>query len=95
MLPPRAQVDQPGRVVLQFAGEPEGRRRGAGLRRAPRVVVDDAERRAGIGYGAPDAAQGVGGVPGARAAGDGCEAIEAIQVFGCRVALGLEDLAEF
>src|SRR6266545_2633182 len=78
-IPPGAQIDQPRVRILQLASEPERRHRPA-LRRAPGVVVDDAERCAGIGEGAPDAAQGVGGVPGARAASQRRQPRGAIQI---------------
>src|SRR6266498_5463185 len=66
-IPPRTQVDEPGRRILQLAGEAKGRH-GAALGRAPGVVVDDAERRRGSVEGAAHAAQRVGGVPGRGAA---------------------------
>ncbi len=70
-IPPRAQVDQPRRAILQLAGKPE-RRHTAALGRAPRVVVDDAERRGAGVEGAAHAAQRILGVPGGGAAARSC-----------------------
>ncbi len=90
----RAQVDQPGRRILQLTGEPERRHRAA-LGRAPGVVGDDAQRRAAIGDGAAHAAQRVVAIPRPRAARHGHQALQAIDVVRCGAALrGLEDLRE-
>jgi hypothetical protein len=57
----RAQVDE--RAIGQLASKPK-RRHAAALGCAPRVVVDDTQRRCSSVEGAAHAAQRVGGVPG-------------------------------
>ncbi len=94
-IPPRAEIHQPRRRILQLAGKAKHRHRAA-LRRAPRIVGDDAQRRRGRVEGAPHAAQRVGGVPGRGAAVERGQAVQAVDVVGgCGAAdLGLQDLAE-
>ncbi len=94
-IPPRPQVDQAGRRILQLAGEAKGRH-AATLGRAPGVVGDDAQRRRSRVEGAAHAAERVGGVPGRGAAVERGQAAQAVHVVGRgRCAdLALEDLGE-
>lgn len=81
MIPPRPQVHIA--ALLQLAGKAEDRH-GAALHAAPWIVGDHALRHASGADRAAHAAERVGDVPGAHAAGERGQAVRAIQIIRAR-----------